>query len=109
MATRIFLPNPQGAESDYVEHFGLSPREFELIHDEMAPASRQFLLKQGTSSVVCTLDLSGFDDELTVMSGRAQTVELMRRLIEQFGQVADQWLPRFLALARKPQADEQTT
>ena len=51
-ATKIFLPNAHAAERDYVEGFGLTRREFALVREELAPESRQFLIKQGLNSVV---------------------------------------------------------
>jgi type IV secretion system protein VirB4 len=94
--TKVFFPNVD-ASRDYVEGFGLSEREYALIKDTMTPGSRQFLVKQGAHSVVAQLDLKGFNSELAVISGRAQTVELMRRLIDTFGDDPDAWLTPFLA------------
>src|SRR5690606_4507895 len=58
-ATKIFLPNAHAAERDYVEGFGLTRREFALVREELAPESRQFLIKQGLNSVVAELRLDG--------------------------------------------------
>jgi type IV secretion system protein VirB4 len=55
-----------------------------------------FLVKQGHRSIVCQLDLKGFDAELAVISGRASTVEQMTRLIEQVGPNPAAWLPDFM-------------
>jgi hypothetical protein len=57
-------------------------REFALIKERLEPGSRQFLIKQGHTSVVCALDLKGMDLELAVISGRSGTVERVRRLYE---------------------------
>ena len=57
-----------------------------------------FLVKQGHYSVVCQLDLKGFDAELAVISGRASAVERMHRLIAERGAGASAWLPAFLQL-----------
>ena len=58
--------------TEYIEGFGLTEREFKLIKEQLEPGSRMFLVKQGHHSVVCQLDLKGFDAELAVISGRAQ-------------------------------------
>jgi type IV secretion system protein VirB4 len=92
--TKVFFPNVD-ASRDYVEGFGLSEREFVLIKETLTPGSRQFLVKQGAHSVVCALDLKGFDEELAVISGRANTVDLVHRLIEQFGDDPSHWLTLF--------------
>jgi len=94
--TKILFPNPDANASDYIEGFGLSEREFKLIKEQIEPGSRQFLIKQGHYSVVCQLDLKGFDAELKVISGRASTVEELQRLMERTGPEPRQWLPTFL-------------
>jgi type IV secretion system protein VirB4 len=55
-----------------------------------------FLVKQGHRSIVCQLDLKGFDAELAVISGRASTVERMRHLIDEHGPDPVAWLPAFM-------------
>lgn len=92
--TKVFFPNADGLESDYVQGMGLTRREFRLIKEELEPGSRQFLVKQGRHSVVCRLDLKGFDLELAVMSGRARTVAQVETLIREFGAAPQQWLPQ---------------
>ena len=94
--TKILFPNPDANAAEYIEGFGLSEREFKLIKEQIEPGSRQFLIKQGHYSVVCQLDLKGFDAELKVISGRASTVEELQRLIARTGPDARQWLPSFL-------------
>ena len=82
---------------DYVEGFGLSEREFQLIRERLEPGSRTFLIKQGHRSVVCQLDLKGFDSELAVISGRATEVARARTLIAELGPEPGRWLPRFMS------------
>jgi type IV secretion system protein VirB4 len=94
-ATKVFFPNPDADEVEYREGFGLSEREYALIKERLEPGSRQFLVKQGHTSVVCGLDLKGMDAELAVISGRSATVDRVRRLIEEIGSSPERWLPRF--------------
>ena len=94
--TKILFPNPDANATEYIEGLGLSEREFKLIKEQMEPGSRQFLIKQGHYSVVCQLDLKGFDAELKVISGRASTVDELQRLIERTGSDPRAWLPAFL-------------
>ena len=94
--TKILFPNPDANAAEYIGGFGLSEREFKLIKEQIEPGSRQFLIKQGHYSVVCQLDLKGFDAELKVISGRASTVEELQRLIARTGPDPRQWLPSFL-------------
>jgi type IV secretion system protein VirB4 len=95
--TKIFFPNADASEQDYVAGFGLTEREFKLVRERLEPGSRAFLVKQGHHSVVCQLDLKGFDAELAVISGRSTQVERMHRIIAQTGPEPTAWLPSFLA------------
>lgn len=94
-ATKIFLPNAHAAERDYVEGFGLTQREFALVREELAPEARQFLIKQGLNSVVAELRLDGLDDELAILSGRTETVDLLDRVRARHGDDPAQWLEPF--------------
>jgi len=68
--TKIFFPNADAAPEEYLAGFGLGRRELALIKEELEPGARAFLVKQGHQSVVCRLDLQGFDSELEVLSAR---------------------------------------
>ena len=94
-ATKIFLPNPHAAERDYIEGFGLTRREFALVREELAPESRQFLIRQGLNSVVAELRLDGLDDHLAVLSGRTETVDLLDRIRARVGDDPKDWLEPF--------------
>jgi type IV secretion system protein VirB4 len=93
--TKILFPNPDANAAEYIEGFGLSEREFKLIKEQLEPGSRQFLIKQGHYSVVCQLNLKGFDAELKVISGRASTVDELHRILSQTGPDPAHWLPVF--------------
>lgn len=93
--TKIFLPNPEADYVEYTEGLSLTDREFNLIKTELEPGSRMMLVKQGHVSVVCKLDLKGFDYELAVISGTSSNVALMHELIALHGESPDAWLPHF--------------
>ena len=93
----MFFPNPDADEQEYRTGFGLTEREFRLIKERLEPGSRMFLVKQGHCSVVCGLDLKGFDAELAVISGRVSEVDRMHRIIDEHGSAPERWLPLFLA------------
>lgn len=95
-ATKVFFPNPDADARDYIDGFGLTEREFKLLKEQIEPGSRMFLVKQGHYSIVCALDLKGFDAELAVISGRRNTVEQMRQIMRAAGEDPAQWLPMFL-------------
>jgi type IV secretion system protein VirB4 len=97
--TKVFFPNADANATEYTEGFGLTEREFKLIKEQLEPGSRMFLVKQAHHSVVCQLDLKGFDGELRVISGRTQEVQQMHQIIAEVGSDSKEWLPRFLALS----------
>ena len=99
--TKIFFPNADASEKDYCEGFGLTLQEFLLLKEYLEPGSRMFLVKQGHQSVVCELNLQGFEYELNVISGRAANLEIMQRLIAQVGPDPARWLPLFQAATTK--------
>ena len=105
-ATKIFFPNGEARPEEYIDVLGLSEREYLLIKQELEPGSRQFLVKQGNSSVVCELDLKGFDFELDVISGRSHNVEIVRNIIAQVGDNPADWLPIFQQQRGKPKLNQ---
>ena len=99
--TKVFFPNEDASSADYIEGFGLSEREFQLIKERLEPGSRMFLVKQSHHSVVCKLDLKGFDAELAVISGRTKQVQRMHELIAAYGADPACWVPRLLSESTK--------
>ncbi len=99
-ATKIFFPNVDADAADYREGFGLSARQFELVKTELSVATHQFLIKQGHDSAVCQLDLAGMDEELAVLSGRADSLRLLDTLLQRVGTDPAVWLPAFLNAQR---------
>ena len=92
-ATQIFLPNPKATEP-YRKAFMLSEREFNLLKNT-DPGTRYFLVKQGKDVVVARIDLSGMDDIISVLSGRAETVAILDEVLKQVGDDPEVWLPIF--------------
>lgn len=98
--TKVFFPNADANYEEYTGGFGLSEREFRLVKEELEPGSRMFLVKQSHHSVVCRLDLKGFDAELAVISGRAGNIARMQELIAAAGPDPAGWLPLFMGPTR---------
>ncbi len=83
---------------EYTQGFGLTEREFRLIKEQLEPGSRMFLIKQAHHSVVCQLDLKGFDGELAVISGRAaRSSSACNGSSPSAERIPTTWLPHFLA------------
>ncbi|KJV65392.1 MULTISPECIES: VirB4 family type IV secretion/conjugal transfer ATPase [Ehrlichia] len=92
-ATQIFLPNLK-ATSAYRNVFMLTEREYTLIkHTD--PSTRFFLVKQGVGAVVARINLSGLEDIVSILSGRADTVLMLHDLIKEVGDNPNVWLPIF--------------
>jgi type IV secretion system protein VirB4 len=97
-ATQIFMSNPKAQPSEYVEGFGLTQHELELVRT-LPDSAHCFLIKHGNDSVVARLNLSGEKDILTVLSGRERTVRLLDEIRLQTGDDPADWLPRLLEVA----------
>jgi type IV secretion system protein VirB4 len=96
--TQIFMANASAQASDYIDGFGLTPHEFELVRS-IPENARAFLVKHGPDSVVVRLNLASEPDILTVLSGRERTVRLLDDIREKVGDAPDAWLPRLLRVA----------
>lgn len=93
--TKILFPNADATRKDYIDGFGCTEQEYVLLKEQLEPGSRMFLVKQGHHSVVCELNLRGFDYELNVISGRVANIEIMNHLIASVGPDPAKWLPLF--------------
>ncbi len=92
-ATKIFLANPEAVRQDYVDGFGLSEAEFEIVRSLNAQGGRRFLVKQGHASAICELDLTGLDEFVTVLSATTDNVALLDEIRERHGNSPADWLP----------------
>jgi type IV secretion system protein VirB4 len=97
-ATQIFMINPKARAEDYINGFGLTPHEFELIRT-LPDRSHCFLVKHGRDSVVARLDLSGERDLLTILSGRESTVRRFDEMVDKSGRPPADWIDRLLGEA----------
>ncbi len=91
-ATQIFLPNPKAQQAEYVQGFGLTAHEFELVRT-LPDTSRCFLVKHGGHSVVARLNLEGLEQHLAVLSGTEAQVRRLDRLLAELGEDPAAWLP----------------
>jgi type IV secretion system protein VirB4 len=91
--TKIFLANPEAVREEYVDGFGLSEAEFEIVRHLGAQGGRRFLVKQGHSSAICELDLAGLDEFVTVLSATTDNVALLDGIRARTGDDPNDWLP----------------
>jgi type IV secretion system protein VirB4 len=94
-ATQIFMANPKAQASDYMDGFGLTHHEYELVRT-LPDTARCFLVKHGHDSVVARLNLAGEDDLLTILSGREGTVRMLDEIRATTGDDPAAWLPELL-------------
>lgn len=94
-ATQIFMINPRARAEDYIDGFGLSSHEFELVRT-LPDNSHCFLIRHGNESVVARMDLSGEKDLLTILSGREASVRIFDEIAETVGTDPKDWLPLLL-------------
>jgi type IV secretion system protein VirB4 len=97
-ATQIFMSNPKAQASEYIDGFGLTEHELELVRT-IPDTAHCFLIKHGNDSVVARLNLTGEKDILTVLSGRERTVRLLDEIRRETGDDPAAWLPRLLEVA----------
>lgn len=97
-ATQIFMSNPKASATDYIDGFGLTGQELELVRT-LPDSAHCFLIKHGNDSVVARLNLTGEKELLTVLSGRERTVRLLDEIRLQTGDDPADWLPRLLEVA----------
>ena len=97
-ATQIFMSNAKARRSEYVDGFGLTEHELELVRT-IPDSAHCFLIKHGNDSVVARLNLTGEKDLLTILSGRERTVRLLDQIRLETGDDPTDWLPRLLEVA----------
>ncbi len=108
-ATLILLPNPNADPKDYLDGLKLTRAEFELVVG-LDERSRCFLVKQGHNAVLCQLNLNGMDDELAVLSGSSDNVEILNELLRHHPEPGnpDAWLPEFHARRKGLRTQRET-
>ncbi|WP_263569756.1 VirB4 family type IV secretion/conjugal transfer ATPase [Roseateles oligotrophus] len=103
--TKIFLANPEALREEYVDGFGLSDAEFDIVKSLGSRGGRSFLVKQGRSnSALCELDLAGLEDFVAVLSGTTDNVNLLDGIRAEVGDDPQYWLPLLLAAIHERKA-----
>ena len=97
--TKICLANPDAQFDEYVDGFGLTAAEYEIVRS-LRPTSHRFLVKQGQRSAVCELDLHGMDGVITVLSGSTENVNLLDQIRANVGDDVADWFPLLLKAVR---------
>jgi len=90
-ATQIFMINPKARAEDYINGFGLSAHEYELVRT-LPDSSHCFLVRHGNDSVVARLDLSGEAELLAILSGRESTMRSFDDIVKEHGEDPAKWM-----------------
>lgn len=97
---KIFFPNSAADRKVYVQDFGLTEREYELIKT-LPDNEHYFLLKFGRNaakeSVVIRANLAKLQDEIAIISAREESLLLLDQIRKDVGDDPEKWLPIFHA------------
>ena len=102
-ATMILLPNPRGRVEDYCGGLKCSAAEFELIRS-IPVSDRRFLIKQGNSCLVASLDFQNRKDILTMLSADTGSVTLLESIRRERGEQFSEWWPELLSQTQSRRA-----
>lgn len=93
--TKLLLSNLGASPDDYIKGLKLTQAEFDAMM-AMPEGSRQFLFKQGNRSTLCSLDLYGMDEVMSVLSGTPDNADRLEQIMREM-QTDDpaKWLPRY--------------
>jgi type IV secretion system protein VirB4 len=108
--TKIFLANPEAVREEYVEGFGLSEAEYDIVRGLGAVGGRRFLVKHGHSSAICELDLAHLAHYIPVLSASTDNVAVLDELRVRSGDAPEDWLSMFFSEVqdRKSQTPRRT-
>ena len=109
-STEIYLPNPKADYDEYVNGFGLTDKEFEVVKN-FNDTSRLCLIKQGENAAVCSLAMPNMGDELTILSAGTKELPLFDEAVAEVGDTPSNWIPVFLekVQAMKEQSSKHLT
>ena len=101
-ATEIYLPNPKADRREYMDGFKVSAAEYNLI-STLGEDSRMMVIKHAGKSAITMLNLAGWDEELSYLSGSLDNLEILDEVMEEVGEDPKVWSPIFQQrrLARK--------
>lgn len=96
---KIFFPNPSADKKVYMEDFGLTEHEYNLIKT-MPDDQHYFLLNHGRSvnkqSVVVRVNLAGLESDLAIISARESSLKILDDIRKKVGNDPNVFLPLFI-------------
>lgn len=103
--TKNLLPNNDAEYSSY-EKLGITKKDYETIVS-LPKESRKFIIKQGKKSSLASIDMSGFDEFIPILSSSDRSIAEVDDLIAELGtDDPDIWLPEYRKRIRNKKARE---
>lgn len=93
--TQIYFANPTARHEEYVNKFGLTEKEFNIVKN-IEKSSRYFLIKQGKNSVVARANLNALADEVIILSNRSKYKKILEAVLGEVGLNAEKWIPIYV-------------
>jgi type IV secretion system protein VirB4 len=93
--TKIFFGDEEASADELIDGLGLTVPEYKAVTQILPRMQHAFLIKRPGASVICRNDLSKALAQVSVLSGRDATYELMRDLQATHGRAPEQWVPLF--------------
>jgi type IV secretion system protein VirB4 len=93
--TKIFFGDEEASADELIDGLGLTVPEYKAVTQMLPRMQHAFLIKRPGASVICRNDLSKALAQVSVLSGRDATYELMRELQATHGPAPEQWVPFF--------------
>lgn len=100
---KIFFPNASADRSVYIDNFGLTEHDYQLVKS-LPDDQHYFLLVHGhgvnKESVVARPDLYGMHEDIAIISGRETNLVLFDKIRAEVGENHADWLPIFKSQIR---------
>lgn len=93
--TKIIFPSAMFSRDQYVTEWNLTEHQYTLLR-ELGSDSRAFLVRRDDTATILRLDLSGFPDDLAILSGTAERLEVLDAIRGRVGDDPQDWLPLYL-------------
>ncbi|MDO8336505.1 MAG: hypothetical protein Q7T74_07050 [Candidatus Saccharibacteria bacterium] len=105
-ATQIYFSDASADFKDYVEMMKLTRSEYEFVRTT-PKENRQILIKQGNDSTIVSFELSGLEDQISILSSNPTTADFITKLIGEVGDKPDVWMPVFKKRREKLIAEKE--
>lgn len=103
--TQVLLPNHNANYESY-KKLGVTEKDFDNIVS-LPKESRKFVIKQGIKSSIASMDLSGFDEFMPIISSTEKSIDDIDKLIYELGDSDPKvWLPIYREMIRESKKEK---